>query len=185
VRPVALTRGQFAFRNGESLLDVAARTDRVVDAVLKPWMVWAHDAQQDAHVLIVAHGITIAELVRSIQRLNPGSETFGLGPLSNTAFHTFRLHLQPDALPRLSPEVVALAKSALEAPGFPSTAPLADIVLPMQVSVVAARQDQHLTAVPKRQKGGIGSMAYDHKQRDIKSFFGGGGAPKSSPTKTT
>lgn len=28
----------------------------------------------------------------------------------------------------------------------------------------------------KRQKGGIGSAAYDPKQKDIRAFFGGGGA---------
>jgi len=29
----------------------------------------------------------------------------------------------------------------------------------------------------KRQKGGIGSSAYDPKQKDIRAFFGGGETP--------
>ncbi|KAK7056832.1 hypothetical protein VNI00_002549 [Paramarasmius palmivorus] len=53
---------------------------------------------------------------------------------------------------------------------------LKDAGLPtLSVSLTDINRHDHLSSVA-RQQGGIGSMAYDSKQKDIRSFFGGGKA---------
>lgn len=44
----------------------------------------------------------------------------------------------------------------------------------LRVNVLTMNVSTHLDGI-KRQKGGIGSSAHDDKQKDIRSFFAGGG----------
>ena len=44
----------------------------------------------------------------------------------------------------------------------------------LRVNVLTMNVSTHLDGI-KRQKGGIGSAAHDDKQKDIRSFFAGGG----------
>ena len=121
-------------------------------------------------------------MVRAFLLLNPSvTEVYGLGSLNNTAYHTLRFHIQPRALP-ISQDLIKIAAEMIASDVFVENSPMANVQLPMQVSVVSKGQSGHLSNV-KRQRGGIGSSAYDAKQQDLKGFFASGGVVQNSPRK--
>lgn len=121
---------------------------------------------------------TISELVRSILLLNPQQDPSAtrLGSLSNTGFH--RLQLTLDSSSKPSPQLIEDCRTALFASNE-TLPPLLDafaqgLKMPVRVDVLAQQRDGHLSGI-KRQTGGIGSSAYDEKQRDLKvSLFSSG-----------
>jgi len=99
--------------------------------------------------------------------------------LTNTGFHTLQLTLQSSSP---SQALIEECHSALFASDTLLPEPLAafdHLNLNVKVSVLAQQRDGHLSGI-KRQSGGIGSSAYDEKQRDLKSFFGGGGGTNAT-----
>lgn len=56
-----------AFPGGESLVDVAARAEQVIDDIIVPKIVRAAEGKQNVtHVAIVSHGLFLAELVAAL-----------------------------------------------------------------------------------------------------------------------
>lgn len=123
----------------------------------------------------------IAELSRALLLLNPGTtQAYSLGPLNNTAYHQVEIFLA-SAGDSLSPALLDQAKTITGTQAFPDEQPfgVANLRLPLRVKVLKTSQNAHLSGL-KKQKGGIGSGAFDSKQQAIKNFFGGS---QSSPGK--
>lgn len=84
-----------------------------------------------------------------------------------------------DTFPPLSEDVKALYPTLPDVPDRHATLPPAwpeDAPTPrIRVKSVAANQAEHLVGL-ERTKGGVGSGAWDEKQRKLENFFGGGGA---------
>ncbi|KAI3607682.1 phosphoglycerate mutase family protein [Moniliophthora roreri] len=105
---------------------------------------FADAGDTDVHVAIVSHGLFIRELVDVLLKLDPTKH--GLG-------NDYR-GLRNTGWTRIT----------VKNTWMPST---------RSVSITDVNRHDHLNSV-ERQKGGIGSTAYDPKQKDIRSFFGGG-----------
>jgi hypothetical protein len=95
------------------------------------------------------------------------------GGLLNTSYHTFSLRLDPHDLDYDHP---------LPPDGLPPPYPDAGARYALRVERLA--EAGHLAGL-KRQKAGIGSTAYDPKQRSMKDFFAGKPAPTSPSPKRT
>ena len=116
----------------------------------------------------------ISELALSLLRhsMDPASPpSFRTNGLTNTGVSRFRLR------PSLEPEeLVALVPSAVEAlergPDTEDQEWDSSAVGPMCVSPVWINNTDHLNGLV-RQRGGIGSSAFDAKQRDLRAFFSG------------
>ena len=107
---------------------------------------------------------------------NKSQETvYGIGHLENTGYHQLSVSLvKPKTV---SAELKQAAQDIARLPSFPedehvdafASSPEAKAI-ELQVKVLKAQQSNHLACV-KRQKGGIGSAAYDSKQRELKVRF--------------
>ena len=153
------------FRHKETTESMVTRADQFVADFLAP--LWAL-GDEDQCVAVVSHGLFLFTLwkvlvnqfdVRRIQ-LSPEVEPVMGGrsadymiPWSNTAF--------------LEVEINA----ATEEPEMPSTIP--DEVapsLPLTLRIVTVNGQHHLQNL-KRTRGGVGSAAYDTRQKQIDGFF--------------
>ncbi|KAF5382740.1 hypothetical protein D9615_002872 [Tricholomella constricta] len=136
------------FPEGECLNDVAKRADQVVEDVILPYLRQAaNESTNDMHVAFVSHGIFIGELVASLVRRGGGkAEPKSYRGLKNTGWTL----------------VTAKVKNEQEEEGV-------DVSL-QYVRVTQHNSCEHLEGLV-RQKGGMGSTAYDPAQKDIRSFF--------------
>ena len=145
------------FPEGESRDDVATRAERGLQEWVMPF-VWkaARSGTWGEHIAVVSHGLCISELVAALMRKNaesaPQREYVGL---LNTAWT----------------RVVITVKGANQGEALEFTD---DSLPPLVIRVTHINQHEHIDKLV-RQKGGIGSQAYDSKQKDIRAFFGGGG----------
>ncbi|EIN12988.1 phosphoglycerate mutase-like protein [Punctularia strigosozonata HHB-11173 SS5] len=160
----AITERSGKFPQGESLDELAQRADRVLDELLLPEV---HKAVQSGErgimIAVVSHGLCISELMAAFMRRDSGSGNDMGGRyrgMMNTAWHRISVELRDTA--------------ERQAPFLPSAR-----LPPLIVRVTHINQHDHLDQV-KRQKAGIGSSAYDPKQRDIRAFFGGAGLPSKA-----
>ncbi|KAI0346027.1 phosphoglycerate mutase-like protein [Trametopsis cervina] len=151
-----------AFPEGESLNDVAARAEQVIqDFVLSNLRQAAQEGRKGVHIALVSHGICISELIPALMtkdesRKHPGHKYRGL---LNTAWTRITVNVKGSE------------------PGKPIE--LNDGTLPaLEVVLTDFNRSEHLEAV-KRQRGGIGSSAYDPKQKDIRAYFSGGAVEKT------
>jgi len=105
----------------------------------------AKEGTDSVHVVFVSHGIFIRELVASLLRHGGDKAEPGYRGLKNTGW-------------------VLVAVTVKEWQGQS-----VDASLP-RVRIVQYNSCEHLAGLV-RQKGGIGSAAYDPNQKDIRSFF--------------
>ncbi|KAJ3887255.1 phosphoglycerate mutase [Lentinula edodes] len=145
------------FPGGESRKDLAVRAERVIDELLLPYILNT-TGPVPSHVAVVSHGLFIREIVDALYRRGFGSE--GLlnnhRGLSNTGWTKVIVNVKRSIIPTSSPS------------------------LDLSVRITAINEHEHLDNLV-RQKGGIGSLAHDPKQKDIRGFFAGStGASASS-----
>ncbi|KIM25784.1 hypothetical protein M408DRAFT_204117 [Serendipita vermifera MAFF 305830] len=176
------------FEDGESLDDLARRAEEAIDTTVWPHVVEAlrprksaaaNDAgerPEDAHIVLVSHGLAISELAAALLRRSPpGAESSphtrnprSLRGLPNTGWTQVCIDIQP-VTP--DPATSATVDDTEEAP-----------LVQMKIESIylqSVNNSPHLRHV-KRQSGGIGSAAHDEKQRQLREFFGGGGTSSSS-----
>ncbi|KAF8510068.1 phosphoglycerate mutase [Hysterangium stoloniferum] len=149
------------YPEGESLNDLSKRTNRAAMKFILPW-IWDTEKtygkkEGEVHLVVVSHGLCISELVATLVRMD--ADGFGqgrhYGGLANTAWTRATIAIKANFF-LLSPP---------PSPAEPD--------MPLVVRVTHLNQHGHLDGVT-RQKGGIGSSAYDPSQKDIRDFFGGG-----------
>ncbi|KAF9483480.1 phosphoglycerate mutase-like protein [Pholiota conissans] len=148
---------QQSFPGGESLDDVAKRAESVIEAVLLPHLLQEKEEKEKQvlrTVAIVSHGLFIGELMSSIIQRDPATKSthnsHDFRGTRNTAWMRVEITLQNES---------------------GQSDPLSDIIAHWRVKVSAINEHSHLSKV-HRQKGGIGSLAHDAAQKDIRTFFG-------------
>lgn len=143
------------FPGGESLDDLAVRADEVVRQLVLPHIMQAaRVGTQDVHIALVSHGLCISEVVAALVKKSHGRtpDTSYRG-LRNTGWA--RVTIQIKGKP---------AEDAMDVDE--------DDPPPFVVEVTDFDRHEHIKSL-KRQKGGIGSSAYDPKQKGLRNFFGG------------
>ncbi|KAI0004609.1 phosphoglycerate mutase-like protein [Russula compacta] len=142
------------YPEGESINDLAQRAKSAITAFVLPH-VWraAKEGQTGVHVAVVSHGLCISQMISELLKMNAKQDKEGnYRGLENTAWTRVVIHVeggqesQPTAVDKEHPLLV--------------------------MHVTDINKHSHIDNI-KRQKGGIGSAAYDPKQKDIKAFFGG------------
>lgn len=151
--PVLYERTQ-KFPGGESLDDLAARADEAVRQLLLHHILQAaRIGSQDDHIALVSHGLCISEMVAAlVKRNHEGTPDTSYRGLRNTAWARVTVQVKGER----AGEVVCIDEDDP----------------PLLVKVTDFNRHEHISSV-KRQKGGIGSSAYDPKQQKIRDFFGG------------
>ncbi|KAG9103172.1 hypothetical protein FRC06_011872 [Ceratobasidium sp. 370] len=179
------------FENGESLNDVARRGDKFFEQHLAPILNEAKSRPAgEVNVVVVSHGIAIAETLGALVRRSVHVEKDGwtgrFRGLHNTAWTRVAIGLEDEALSETSDEEVV--DSGSSTPGDPGAiiATKLEQALPppveceeagppsIRMKIVACNQYSHLRGVI-RQKDGNASSGDDPAQRKLKDFFGGGG----------
>ncbi|KAJ3813319.1 phosphoglycerate mutase [Lentinula aff. lateritia] len=146
------------FPGGESRKDLAARAERVIDELLFPYILNT-TGPVPSHVAVVSHGLFIREIVDALYRRGFGGEGMlnNHRSLSNTGWTTVIVNVKR-SISTSSPSVSKLDWS---------------------VRITAINEHEHLDNLV-RQKGGIGSLAHDPKQKDIRGFFAGSTSANAS-----
>ncbi|TIA87510.1 hypothetical protein E3P81_03918 [Wallemia ichthyophaga] len=84
----------FKFEDGESLHDVAARAEEVIENMIMPYVMASAISGEETHVFVVAHGILLAELQYALLKRRPqGIAAFQRSPLENTGWHRIQIGL--------------------------------------------------------------------------------------------
>ena len=154
--------------------------------------------EEDINVVLVAHGIFIAEIQYALLKRRPqGITEFQRSPLVNTGWHRLRIslatptqsriyssvtentnNLRDNVIPIEENEEIEKQESLVEGPPSklnPAT-PLnlsnskPNLQRKLNVKYLNISEHSHLIGL-RRQSGGIGSMAYDKNQSNIKSFI--------------
>lgn len=182
----------------ESKDSMKARAERFIDAHLVPTVLRGFQSDVNHSLAIVAHGMILNVLLRcllarfgpeELNKLRRPTDTPGkmewLASWSNTGY------LEADLRLRITPPPAAAEPSAAATPT--NTRPMLGSVVPRQgsrdnaVAVTDARQaeaptieiymtvttvnsTEHLQGL-KKTRGGIGSAAFDQKQKTMDSFF--------------
>lgn len=141
------------FTDGESDEDLAARATRAVDEVIMPHVRSAARAGRAEHIALVSHGICIGALIRALLKRDSRNvvsmrEYTGM---QNTAWARVVIKMQDVA----DGTAINLADTHS-----------------LIVTVMDFGRVDHLVKL-KLNAGGIGKIAYDPKQRDIRTFFTG------------
>ncbi|GJJ15657.1 hypothetical protein Clacol_009935 [Clathrus columnatus] len=137
------------FPDGESLNDLADRATRAVKEFILPW-VWDTQKTYGKEEGEIHLAVIIAALVRLDADHYHQDQSFT--GLLNTAWSRVTIGIQGE-------------RTGAEAP-------LVDQDVPLIVRVTHKNQHSHLDSL-MRQKGGIGSAAYDPDQKDIREYFSG------------
>jgi len=209
-RVYTVIRGRNAkFPLGESLNDVSQRVGEAFETLIMPLVRDNVDKKAgDAHVFFVSHGIAISECIAFIlaKSVNgPRARTESWKGLHNTAWSRLVLGMQGETLIYTEEDASVNGVPHVMADGFiieddlnvadegekrnvaeeganpPNSDTEADIKPNLEIvaKVVALNQYPHLIDVV-RQRGGIGSMAHDDRQKAITDFFSGGGSQGSA-----
>lgn len=197
---------KYKFEQGESLEDVHARAREIVERCVVPWLVKAWRAGRDEHVVLVAHGIMISELLFALSRLqDPRAAYTRQSGHTNTGWTRMRLTFPPtfkhnsasssdsEALP--APDLPRLSSASLppyyREPASPSSSfssaesidgrfsPSAPTLPKITIRQTHTNHTVHLNGL-KRTKGGIGSEKFDERQSSLKNFFSGAASGASS-----
>ncbi|KAF8318987.1 phosphoglycerate mutase-like protein [Clavulina sp. PMI_390] len=156
-----LTSRTSSFPNGESSDDVARRVDLFISEFIIPHVLASQaDEETTLNIFVVSHGIAIAELIGAFLRRDPS--------VAKQAPETWR-GLMNTAWTRM--EITTRIETSHPPPITPSTR-VKSSDPPLSVRITAVNQYSHLANV-KRQRGGIGSSAYDPKQSSIKTSLVG------------
>ncbi|KAI0322361.1 phosphoglycerate mutase-like protein [Amylostereum chailletii] len=143
------------FPGGESPNDLDIRANQAIEELVLPH-VWdaAKTGKKGLHIAVVSHGLCISRLIAQLLKK-------GTGPLSKADYRG----LQNTAWTRVAVDVKESQEG--EPVEFSN-----DTRPPLAIAVTDINQHSHIDRI-KRQKGGIGSAAYDPAQKDIRDFFGG------------
>jgi len=118
------------------------------------------------HIIIVSHGLCISEFLANLMGRTGESVRSGkFAGLENTAWTRVQVGLKDES------EDGAGETTERQDPS----------TIPLSVKVITVNAKKHLHNV-KRQGGGIGSIAHDADQKDIRAFFGGASI---APAETT
>lgn len=175
------------FPRGESRKEVQQRAEQVVEELLLPYAGLDGDRNDTptkettsdgppTHVLVVSHGIFIRHLVACLLKR---------GTVSRAATERISLHNTGWVRVRVEREDVGrkvVEREVVEREVVNQEREFVDRkreVVPQErkdykltMSVVDVNRHDHLSGLV-RQKGGIGSSAYDPRQKDLRSFFAG------------
>jgi len=93
----ALRNRSEKFLGGESLNDLAERAEEVIDHILRPY-IW-DETYDKAHIVIVSHGIFLAELIAALVKRQNTQRTSKVQPrdfrgMRNTAWTKVRVAAQ-------------------------------------------------------------------------------------------
>jgi len=138
------------YPGGESLIDLAERSKKAITQLVLPHMQKAaREGSTGIHVAVVSHGLCIGEMISELLKMN-----------SNQAVETKYFGLENTAWTRV---VINIEESqSIDVDQHPL----------MVMHVTDVNRHSHLDTII-RQRGGIGSAAFDPEQRDIREFFGG------------
>jgi len=144
------------YPGGESMNELRQRAHRAITTIVLPH-VWqaAKEGKTGVHVAVVGHGLCIAQMISELLKM---SATQAIGIMN---YHG----LQNTAWTRLVIDIESAEDDQ------PTDVDKEQLLLVVRVTDV--NRHSHTDNII-RQKGGIGSTAYDEKQQDIvKAFFGG------------
>ncbi|CAE6537640.1 unnamed protein product [Rhizoctonia solani] len=179
------------FAGGESLDDVARRADEFFETYLAPIIKDSvHKPSGEVNVVVVSHGICIAETLGALKRRCAHLDTNGWSGrfrgLHNTAWTRVSIGLAEIELlgdtpgsngtpsPSMTPDPGATLATKLEE-SAPPPAQCDETGPPsLHMKIIACNQHGHLNGVV-REKDGNQSSGDDPNQRKIREFFGGGG----------
>jgi len=191
------------FPAGESLDDVAQRTGEAFETFVMPVVRMSEGKGSDeVHVMFVSHGIAISETIRSMFARAVGGDKVDPETwrgLENTGWTRLVIGMRGENLESVdvnARELRSDTPDALKDTGA-QMATAVETASPLDTSmevetegqkelvarIVAVNRHSHLEGIV-RQKGGIGSMAYDENQQAITDFFGGGGNKQDKPAPT-
>ncbi|KAJ3722027.1 phosphoglycerate mutase-like protein [Lentinula guzmanii] len=147
-----LPRRSDRFPGGESRDDLAARAERAIDELLMPHIL-STEEQEYVHIAVISHGLFIREIVNALYRREFGKERLleNYRGLSNTGWT----------------RVIVEVKNPQH-----SLKSISPLKLDLSVRITDFDKHEHLNKLV-RQRGGIGSLAHDPKQKDIRGFFAG------------
>jgi len=102
------------FPGGESLSDLARRAGEVIDHILWPY-IW-DETHNNAHIVVVSHGILLAELMTALVKRHNAQHASKIQPrdfcgMRNTAWTKVRVNARVSVLTSLSTGVVELTTS--------------------------------------------------------------------------
>ncbi|CUA74412.1 hypothetical protein RSOLAG22IIIB_11210 [Rhizoctonia solani] len=179
------------FQNGESLNDVAHRADRFIDTYLVPLIDQSvHKSAGEVNVVVVSHGICIAETLGALTRRCVYVDTNGWSGrfrgLHNTAWTRVLVGVANESLsetstpnsthsdPRLTPDPGAILATKLEESAPPPAQCDESGPASLRMKIIACNQHNHLNGVVRQQDGNQ-SSGDDPNQKKLREFFGGGG----------
>ncbi|KAG8713409.1 hypothetical protein FRC11_012260 [Ceratobasidium sp. 423] len=180
------------FAGGESLNDVARRGDEFFEKYLAPIIKDSvHKPAGEVNIVVVSHGICIAETLGALMRRCVHVDTNGWSGkfrgLHNTAWTRVRIGLADaeflgdtpnsngtDPSPSVTPDSGAILATKLEE--FAPPPAQCDETGPpsLRMKIIACNQHGHLSGVVRQQDGNQ-SSGDDPNQKKIREFFGGGG----------
>ena len=145
-----------------------------------PHVLSAASSDAPVHIVVAAHGIFNSEFIGAFLRrrvTGAGSGWKSTG-MTNTGWTRLTLSLADPTHPHptspTKPQPSESNQSSLPLADAP-TNPSPHMGQPkLDVQIGEINHTAHLEGV-KRQKGGIGSLGHDEKQRDLRDFFAGGG----------
>lgn len=182
------------FPEGESSDDLARRADRAVNELFMPiiWKAFREGSRQ--HVAVVSHGLFIGEAIFALLRIQQSGNGLARAGtyvgLRNTAWSRILVTAPVEHAAKIRLQGLNLSQDWSE--GYPSD----EQELPeLRMQVIDTNNHEHLDNLVsnatyklsgsnvkscfQRRQRGIGRIAHDEKQKDIRSFFGGGGEPSS------
>ncbi|CAD6582752.1 MAG: hypothetical protein CYPHOPRED_002114 [Cyphobasidiales sp. Tagirdzhanova-0007] len=177
----------YCFEQGESLEDVHVRAGEVVERCVVPWLVRGarstgeREGGREEHVVLVAHGIMLSEMLFALSRLaDPRAPYARQSGHTNTGWTRLVLSLPPHAASSLPEPLIP----PLTSPDLPPPLPLNDLFTSTSTSTTTLPRPSlrtthtnittHLSGL-KRTKGGVGSEAFDARQKSLRDFFSGAG----------
>jgi len=158
------------FKPKETHQSMATRTDTFLDEIIHPLL--AAELEHESTVAVVSHGIILSILWRALlQRLGPRSVSFGpevsvlkgskpleyLPGWSNTGY--LELDIKPVPV-----------RPSSDAPPPANIASVISMMSGYQMLIKTVNGKDHLSNL-KRTRGGVGSTAFDAKQKNLEGFF--------------
>ncbi|KAJ1303459.1 hypothetical protein OPQ81_011647 [Rhizoctonia solani] len=180
------------FAGGESLNDVARRGDEFFEKHLAPIIrASVHKPAGEVNVVVVSHGICIAETLGALSRRCVYVDTNGWSGrfrgLNNTAWTRVSIGLADDEFLTDVPTLNGTQRSAsiTPDPGAVLATRLEESAPPpvqcdetgppsLRMKIIACNQHSHLDGVVRQQDGNK-SSGDDPNQKKLREFFGGGG----------
>jgi hypothetical protein len=170
------TRSDPEFKHKETVIAMKARADQFLDDFIVPLWAIGVDAQEDYCVAVVSHGLFLSALWKAlvtrfeVQNISVAPEIAsvpGARPLdhipgwTNTGYLELVIETGTGSLP---PDSVSTDHETTE------SGEQAEELSKFTMKIVEVNGRDHLINL-KRARGGLGSAAYDVKQKQIDGFF--------------